>query len=66
MAYTGGLYDDGQCSYGPMWVMSHPDSETELRAEAGRSDGYANLYRLYLGLADGMSIARVPACRYSK
>ena len=28
--------------------------------------GSAALYRLYLGIADGMFIARVRACRYSK
>ena len=27
---------------------------------------YACLYRLYIGIADGMSIARAHACRYSK
>ena len=32
----------------------------------GACGGHASLYRLYLGIADGMSIAQVWACRYSK
>ena len=50
-------------------LVHHPRltiDECAAKAAAAQQVLPAYLYRLYLGVADGMSIARVWMCRYSK
>ena len=51
------------------FIQAVPAALVAGRHHAGAlfvGDGAGALYRLYLGVADGMSIARVWACQYSK
>ena len=46
--------------------MVEPDGTVENKQKRAKYDAEEVLYRLYIGIADIMSIARVWARRYSK
>ena len=72
--YSYGLHSCGLCSYGlysyglhSYGLYSYPTQDGACLTTAAVVEPFGHcLYRLYLGITDGMFIARVWACRYSK